>query len=82
MGPVPVPDPPKSMVIHVADFLSSVVVHGQSVGVAVTVKDPVSPAAVKRSEEVELRVKAQGTPVWVIVKVFPPMVIVPVLTAE
>ncbi len=56
------PEAPEVMVTHpVPDWA----VHGQSSGVAVTVKVPVPPALGMRADEVGLMARVQGFPVWV-----------------
>jgi len=71
---LPLPDAPALMVIQasllVADQLQPVP--------AVTVTVPVVAADVVRFDEVGAIVNVQGAPAWVTVKVWPPIVIVPV----
>jgi hypothetical protein len=52
-------------------------VHRQSFGLVVTVNSPVPPFSGKRPEEAALRATVHGSPFWLTVNVFPPMLTVP-----
>jgi hypothetical protein len=70
---LPLPDAPAVTVIH-ASLLTAVQLQPVP---AVTVTEPVVVADVARLDEAGLMVNVQGAPAWVTVKVWPPIVIVP-----
>ena len=71
---MPLPEAPAVTVIH-ASLLTAVQLQPVP---AVTVTVPVAAADVARLDEVGATVKVQGAPACVTVKVWPPIVIVPV----